>query len=47
MVVRASRCALGGVQARTDDVFAHAGTLTAVQARVALMLVLIAKKKAA
>lgn len=47
MVVRASRCALGGVQDRTDDVFAHAGTLTAVQARVALMLVLIAKKKAA
>lgn len=47
MVVRASRCASGGTQSRTDDVFAHAGTLTAVQARVALMLVLIAKKKAA
>ena len=47
MVVRTSRCALGGVQSRTDDVFAHAATLTAVQARVALMLVLIAKKKAA
>lgn len=47
VVVRASRCALGGVQSRADDVFPDAGTLTAVQARVALMLVLIAKKKAA
>lgn len=47
MVVRASRCALGGVQSRTDDVFAHAGKLTAVQARVALMLALISKRKAA
>jgi len=43
-VIRASRCAWGGVQSRANDVFAHAGPLTAVQARVALMLTLMVKK---
>lgn len=43
-VVRTSRCSWGGVQSRADDIFAHAGSLTAVQARVALMLALMAKK---
>ena len=42
-VLRASRCAWGGVQSRATDVFAHAGALTAVQARVALMLHLLAQ----
>jgi L-asparaginase len=46
-VVRASRCAWGGVETRASDVFPHAGLLTAVQARVALMLALMAEKKAA
>jgi len=41
-VLRASRCAWGGVQSRARDVFAHAGALTAVQARVALWLHLLA-----
>ncbi len=45
-VVRASRCAMGGVQSRTGDVFEHAGSLTPVQARVALMLELIKEKAA-
>ena len=43
-VVRTSRCPWGGVQSRADDVFSQAGQLTAVQARVALMLALMAKK---
>ncbi len=41
-VLRASRCAWGGVQSRVTDVFPHAGALTAVQARVALLLHLLA-----
>ena len=41
-VLRASRCAWGGVETRQDDLFPHAGSLTAVQARVALILHLIA-----
>ena len=41
-VLRASRCAQGGVQSRASDAFAHAGQLTAVQARVALLLHLMA-----
>jgi len=45
MVVRTTRCPWGGVQSRTDDVFAHAGKLTSVQARVALILALIYQKK--
>jgi L-asparaginase len=45
-VVRASRCAMGGVQSRKGDVFEHAGSLTPVQARVALMLELIKEKAA-
>jgi L-asparaginase len=42
-VLRASRCAQGGVQSREADVLPHAGSLTAVQARVALMLHLMAQ----
>ena len=45
VVVRTSRCAQGGVQSRADDVFRHAGLMTAVQARVSLMLELIETKK--
>jgi L-asparaginase len=41
-VLRASRCAQGGVQSRDADVLPHAGGLTAVQARVALLLHLLA-----
>jgi L-asparaginase len=41
IVLRASRCAWGGVQSRDADVFPHAGPLTAVQARVALWLHLV------
>jgi len=41
-VLRASRCAWGGVQSRLTDTFTHAGSLTAVQARVALILHLMA-----
>ena len=41
-VLRASRCAWGGVQSRATDVLPHAGALTAVQARVALLLHLLA-----
>ena len=41
-VVRASRCAQGGVQSRMADVLPHTGGLTAVQARVALLLHLVA-----
>ena len=37
-VLRASRCAWGGVQTRKGDVFPHAGNLTPVQARIALIL---------
>jgi len=43
-VLRASRCAWGGVQSRDADVLPHAGALTAVQARVALMLHLLAQQ---
>ena len=42
-VLRASRCAQGGVQSRETDVLPHAEGLTAVQARVALLLHLIAQ----
>jgi L-asparaginase len=42
-VLRASRCAQGGVQSREADVLPHAGALTAVQARVALLLHLMAQ----
>jgi L-asparaginase len=41
-VLRASRCAQGGVQSREADVLPHAGGLTAVQARVALLVHLVA-----
>lgn len=44
-VLRASRCAQGGVQSRGADVLPHAGALTAVQARVALLLHLIAQQR--
>jgi L-asparaginase len=40
-VLRASRCVWGGVQSRAGDVFAHAGSLTAAQARIALILHLL------
>ncbi len=43
-VLRASRCAWGGVQSRAADVLPHAGALTAVQARVALLLHLLAQQ---
>jgi L-asparaginase len=43
-VLRASRCAQGGVQSREADVLPHAGGLTAVQARVALLLHLLAQQ---
>ena len=43
-VLRASRCSQGGVQSRDADVLPHAGGLTAVQARVALLLHLIAQQ---
>ncbi|WP_310625708.1 asparaginase [Limnohabitans sp.] len=43
-VLRASRCAWGGVQSRDTDVLPYAGLLTAVQARVALVLDLIARR---
>jgi L-asparaginase len=43
-VLRASRCAQGGVQSRDADVLPHAGGLTAVQARVALLLHLVAQQ---
>ena len=43
-VWRASRCAQGGVQSREADVLPHAGGLTAVQARVALWLHLVAQQ---
>ncbi|WP_408595218.1 asparaginase [Limnohabitans sp.] len=45
VVMRTSRCAQGGVQSRSDDVFQHAGLMTAVQARVRLMLELIYQRK--
>jgi hypothetical protein len=44
-VIRASRCAQGGVQSRETDVLPHAEGLTAVQARVALLLHLIAQQR--
>ncbi len=44
-VLRASRCAWGGVQSREADVLPHAGALTAVQARVALWLHLVSQQK--
>jgi L-asparaginase len=43
-VLRASRCAKGGVQSRDADVMPHAGGLTAVQARVALLMHLVAQQ---
>jgi L-asparaginase len=43
-VMRASRCAQGGVQSRDADVLPHAGGLTAVQARVALLMHLVAQQ---
>jgi len=43
-VLRASRCAQGGVQSRETDVLPHAGALTAVQARVALLMHLVAQQ---
>ncbi len=43
-VLRASRCAQGGVESRDADVLPHAGGLTAVQARVALLLHLVAQQ---
>jgi L-asparaginase len=43
-VLRASRCAQGGVQSREADVLLHAGGLTAVQARVALLMHLLAQQ---
>jgi L-asparaginase len=43
-VLRASRCAQGGVQSRDADVLTHAGGLTAVQARVALLMHLLAQQ---
>jgi L-asparaginase len=43
-VLRASRCAQGGVDSRDADVLPHAGGLTAVQARVALLLHLVAQQ---
>lgn len=43
-VWRASRCAQGGVQSRDADVLPHAGGLTSVQARVALLLHLVAQQ---
>ena len=44
-VLRASRCAWGGVQTREGDIFSHAGNLTAVQARIALILHLLSLKQ--
>ena len=43
-VWRASRCAWGGVQSREGDVLPHAGLLSVAQARVALMLALLAEQ---
>jgi len=43
-VLRASRCAQGGVQSRDADVLPHAGGLTAVQARVALLMHFVAQQ---
>ena len=43
-VLRASRCAQGGVQSREADVLPHTGGLTAVQARVALLMHLVAQQ---
>jgi L-asparaginase len=43
-VLRASRCSQGGVQSRDADVLPHAGGLTAVQARVALLMHLVAQQ---
>jgi L-asparaginase len=43
-VLRASRCTQGGVQSREADVLPHAGGLTAVQARVALLMHLLTQQ---
>ena len=43
-VLRASRCAQGGVHSRDADEMPHAGGLTAVQARVALLMHLVAQQ---
>jgi L-asparaginase len=44
-VLRASRCVWGGVESREGDVFPHAGSLTAAQARIALMLHLLSLRQ--
>ena len=43
-VRRASRCLLGGVVGSSDKLPPSAGTLTAVQARIELMLDLLAER---
>ena len=43
-VWRASRCAWGGVQSREGDVLPHADLLSVAQARVALLLALLAEQ---
>jgi L-asparaginase len=43
-VLRSSRCARGGVQSREADVLPHAGCLTAMQARVALLMHIVAQQ---
>ena len=43
-VWRASRCAWGGVQSREGDVLPHAGLLSVAQARVALVLAIMAEQ---
>jgi len=45
-VIRASRCALGGIPGRPDDVFAGAGSLSPVKARLQLLLELAADSQA-
>ena len=44
-VLRASRCTWGGVQTRAGDALAHAGSLSAVQARIALILHLLSQQQ--
>ena len=43
-VWRTSRCAWGGVQSREGDVLPHAGLLSVAQARVALVLAIMAEQ---
>ena len=45
VVLRASRCTWGGVQTRAGDALAHAGSLSAVQARIALILHLLSQQQ--